>query len=750
MKKFLLILLLLVSVGLADQNMAKSTGLTPIEEIDSFEQVKMHLIELQNTIDKMHRQTYGDINQINRDEIPALESSIAAVDIDFDIPLIGGLNFTWNAGTSKIDWDAGTVEFGGTSYSISSGSSVDNAITVYLDVSSLSSPVTLGSTTTPTVVDDRWYLCSRITTTVYEVLQSPIIHGGLIQANTVLADQIDVGNLFAEDIELTGSIYAGNSAYASNEDFWLGIDSADSDKTKFRIGDASTNLTVVDGTLTLRGVGGNATYAQSGATPPSSPVEGDTWYITTTSGGYTLGETYRRSSSAWVLVADLMYSTDITAGKIVLSTATNDSGWTEGATWGTDLNPQASFSGGSGLILTTDGLGFYDQKSTQLKGTSHTGTFIMGERVEQASTGATGVVSNLFSQGAHTIFVLRKGAAFNTTDLVTGAESSATITPSLIAGGSAYVGFSTFIASNGSFFFNGDADSYIGWDGDTLNIRGSIVADDIIAGTFTLADGSTLPIDSGTADFNGGDFTCDTLTAKTSAQIGPDIADGKMTITVDSGIAELRTCENTGSSYNILVIKDAGLECYSRMTNWPTTNSLADGSVDHNYKRISITGDIYGKSAEFGGVVDISHLDALYELTTPKYSTAPTAYDADIYYNTTDNAFYGGVDTGGDTWEEIYTEDTDPGTIIQSDWVQGGTYTGNGSATQAITHGLGRTPRFIIVGCYSNNSKNTQSWTVNGGSTKITSVGGTTFTVNDNAGFDGMNTNALSYYFTCF
>ena len=301
---FLIILLLCVSVGLADQNMAKSTGLTPIEDITDFEQVKMHLIELQNTIDKMHRQTYSDINQINRDEIPALETSITAVSakIDFDIPLVRDLNFVWNAGTSMIDWDEGTLSYQGTEYTISSGSSEVDDIAVYIDLSgTLTSPLTLDTTATPTVGDDWWYLASRLGTTVYEVVQSPIIHGGLIQGNTITANQIDVGDVFAETISLTGQIYSGNSTYASNTALWLGIEPVSGD-ARLKLGDTDgglewdgTDLTVY-GSLVVPGSTGTIPQMWSQDGPPTDvgEVEGDFW--TDTNDGDTL---YQYDGATW-------------------------------------------------------------------------------------------------------------------------------------------------------------------------------------------------------------------------------------------------------------------------------------------------------------------------------------------------------------------------------------------------------------------------------------------------------------------
>lgn len=57
--------------------------------------------------------------------------------------------------------------------------------------------------------------------------------------------------------------------------------------------------------------------------------------------------------------------------------------------------------------------------------------------------------------------------------------------------GSTYLGYysgsewQSYIADNGNFLFKGDNDNYVQWDGANLNVRGTLNADDITAGTLT-------------------------------------------------------------------------------------------------------------------------------------------------------------------------------------------------------------------------------------------------------------------------
>lgn len=157
-----------------------------IDKIETIEDVKNWFRQFRHEWESSHREMWRDSNNVYKVEIPAISEGVVP---NFDIPLIEGLNFRIS-GTTGITWDSGTVTFGGVEYTVT-GATVDPATSVYVDVSSLSSPVTLGTFNANEVITSNlWILSNRVGTTVYTVLQSPIIHGGLIQANTITADQI--------------------------------------------------------------------------------------------------------------------------------------------------------------------------------------------------------------------------------------------------------------------------------------------------------------------------------------------------------------------------------------------------------------------------------------------------------------------------------------------------------------------------------------------------------------------------------
>lgn len=68
--------------------------------------------------------------------------------------------------------------------------------------------------------------------------------------------------------------------------------------------------------------------------------------------------------------------------------------------------------------------------------------------------------------------------------------------------------FKSYISSTGTFKFNGDANNYITWNGSTLNIRGSLNADDISTGTlqstyWNTTQGSQFNLNDGTFKLGG-------------------------------------------------------------------------------------------------------------------------------------------------------------------------------------------------------------------------------------------------------
>ena len=214
----------------------------------------------------------------------SVPNSGLAIPTDFNVPLVKDTIFSWNAGTGRIEWTAGTLIYGGVTYTINSGMSTTNRYAAYVDIGSLSDPVTIGVTASATIVDGRWYLAfyDPGAAVFTQALQSSIIHGGLIQATTITATQIAASAIEADKIKAgavttgklnstltyTGTLTVGSAAASgvitliaaptygdtkiqcvktdfttTGSGFILGIDDSDSDLAKFYLGNTTEYLT---------------------------------------------------------------------------------------------------------------------------------------------------------------------------------------------------------------------------------------------------------------------------------------------------------------------------------------------------------------------------------------------------------------------------------------------------------------------------------------------------------------------------
>jgi len=194
-----------------------------------------------------------------KEEVPALAPGAS---LSTDIPLLDGIEFTYDGG-SGFSWTGGFLNYKGTEYVVNSGSATP-ALYAYLDLSgSISSPVTIRTTSTElTLQQDFWYVAIRLSSVVHAVFQSPLIHGGLIQGDTIQATSIhadtitatqltadvittrelDATSVYATSIELLsgGYIFGNKENYGDSDNgFWLGDDSG---TYKFHIGSNSAYL----------------------------------------------------------------------------------------------------------------------------------------------------------------------------------------------------------------------------------------------------------------------------------------------------------------------------------------------------------------------------------------------------------------------------------------------------------------------------------------------------------------------------
>jgi hypothetical protein len=112
-----------------------------------------------------------------------------------DLPMYQ--NAGWNNnGASQITWANHTLLWKGNSYNIAGGNA-GTSIFVYWNSSA---PTTYTSGNTMPLDSNTWMLCYRSNNLVFPAVQSPIINGGLIHANTMHADRILAGTLYVSNI----------------------------------------------------------------------------------------------------------------------------------------------------------------------------------------------------------------------------------------------------------------------------------------------------------------------------------------------------------------------------------------------------------------------------------------------------------------------------------------------------------------------------------------------------------------------
>ena len=178
-----------------------------IEEIQDLAGVKDWLRKFQFEMEAKYRALRFDDTKIFETELPDLQTQIDATVITAEVPLYDGLNFRYLP-TFKMEWDAGTITYGGTTYTINAGEAAASSEEwIYVDVDDLTDGYDLQKTGTPVTHPNRWFLAHHSGTLIHPALQSTIIHGGLIQADTVTANAIEAGTITANEIE-TGTITA--------------------------------------------------------------------------------------------------------------------------------------------------------------------------------------------------------------------------------------------------------------------------------------------------------------------------------------------------------------------------------------------------------------------------------------------------------------------------------------------------------------------------------------------------------------
>jgi hypothetical protein len=188
-------------------------------------------------------------------------------------------------------------------------------------------------------------------------------------------------------------------------------------------------------------------------------------------------------------------------GSVTLDSITGTLPWDSG---GTDVGKirvpdhfvDAFPTNGSGLIITAEAMGYF-KAGTLVNSSAQTGTFVAGEKVIQEVTLAEGLFSHNVTGSSH-VFLPTSGTFSGTggSREIVGQTSGARCTPDTY--NATYPTFSALINNAGSFYFAGDGDNYISWDGSTITVRcsdGFIGSStdyfDITNGTLLVYDGSS-------------------------------------------------------------------------------------------------------------------------------------------------------------------------------------------------------------------------------------------------------------------
>jgi hypothetical protein len=190
------------------QESAASMRWPDIDEIQDMAGVRQWLKQFQFEMEHKYRELRADDTKVFETEIPDLNTQIAAgITINFDVPLPSGLNFAKSG--SDVTWDAGTIDFGGTTYNIASGSHTPAAQGgIYWDVTT----GILAGEDTPSTQADRWFIATYDSSA--NVKETPAVvafNAGYLQASTLNADDAIIsGTLSAGTVIISGGTTLNN------------------------------------------------------------------------------------------------------------------------------------------------------------------------------------------------------------------------------------------------------------------------------------------------------------------------------------------------------------------------------------------------------------------------------------------------------------------------------------------------------------------------------------------------------------
>jgi len=150
--------------------------------------------------------------------------------ITADIPITNGIVFTQDG--TKVTWSTGNLRYKGVDYTIAVEATGDTNRYIYWDLNSANTTFKTTDTLATAIGAGKWVMCYNASGVPWVADAHKIIHGGLVQADTITADKISVTTLAAINADL-GNVTAGNVSACT-----LDVETAD-----------ITNLNVTTGKL---------------------------------------------------------------------------------------------------------------------------------------------------------------------------------------------------------------------------------------------------------------------------------------------------------------------------------------------------------------------------------------------------------------------------------------------------------------------------------------------------------------------
>lgn len=189
---------------------------------------------------------FGPGTLTDADEITFKVQAIDLPVYTMDVPFTSGIN--WSVENKTAFWTQGKIVYRGTEYPIPAG----NTVHPYIFWDSSKPDTMQASKDKPTLTLTTWMMMYFDGTTAQAAEARKIIHGGLIQADTITAEQLMVDTLAAITtktgdltIEGGGAIHGGQNYYnTGGKGFWLGFDG---NVPKFSLGSPAGNKLLYDG-----------------------------------------------------------------------------------------------------------------------------------------------------------------------------------------------------------------------------------------------------------------------------------------------------------------------------------------------------------------------------------------------------------------------------------------------------------------------------------------------------------------------